>query len=186
MRIKDILKKVILIILLGVINFGIVLIEWSHIEVLNIFLAMVFISSTMAVLYLGYELFGEIDISLKKRFKNSYYRYISSKVSMIILFLIIFLGANFLNLLVYLFTPRYIKEYTFNEKDFYVYDSSFISYCIQVDINSGVVRESLISVCNEYNTSLFQIDNIVYLKTHGRGDIKIYDLKSDKKLYIGE
>jgi hypothetical protein len=184
--IKNIFKKVIFIILLGVINFGIVIIEWSHIEVLNIFLAMVFISSTMAILYLGYELFREIDISLKKRFKNAYYRYISSKVSMGILFLAIFLGANFIYLLVYLFTPRYIKEYSFKEKKIYIYDNSFISYCIQVDINNGVVREKLISICNEYNTSLFQKDSIVYLKTYGRGDIKIYDLKSGKKLYIGE
>ena len=105
---------------------------------------------------------------------------------MVILFLAIFLGANFINFIIFLINPRYIKESNLKDKSFYIYDSSFIDYCIEVDINSGVVRESLISICNEHNTSLFQKDNIVYLKTYGRGDIKIYDLKSDKKLYMGE
>jgi len=180
------LKKLILILLLGVMNFYIMITNWANIKNLDILLNILFIISNIAILYLGYQLFCEIDRYLKRVYKNSLYRYLSSKVSTAILFLAIFLGAIFIDFIVSIFSPRYLEEYNFHNKKFSIYDSSFMDYCADICINDGLFRKNLIGLCNEYNLSIFEKNGIVYLKTKGRGDIKIYDLNSSKKLYYGE
>ena len=144
------------------------------------------VASQFYVIYLVVKVIKIVNPILKEKFSK--YQAMSYISLVGLLFTASFLVVNFIYFVVFLFSPTLKRVEIFENRTFYIYDSSFVDYMVDVCTASDylVTRQNLITVDNDYNLSLYQQGNKIILRTTTRGDIDIYDLQTSKKLYGGE
>jgi hypothetical protein len=153
---KNITKKLFYIIVIGAINFGICYIAWIPNKFLEILLWVMFIGLTLWSIYLIYRIIKEAVISLGKSYSTEFIR-----LGLFLLFGI----SNFINFLVISFSGSYENEYEFENKSFYVYDSSFRdSMCeISVKVDYLPIRKEIVTVDGSpKDNTLYKEANMVY------------------------
>jgi len=116
-----------------------------------------------------------------KRIKGGFYRLLVA-----ILLAITTIGVSFIGFIINLFSFKYQNKYIFDDKIFSIYSLSFRDICYKVYIDGEIFRDRLITICDDKKISLSKRGDIIYLNSSSRGDIKIYNLKESKRLYLGE
>ncbi len=160
-------KNIFYILAIGAVNFGICSIPWIPNEFLKILLWVIFIGLSLWSVYLIYSIY--------------------SLNSLISLLLIVLFGfVNFINFIVIVFSGIYVKEYVFDNKKFYVYDTSFRDRMSEISVKMDYlpIRKEVVELGEPSDDMILYRDkNIIYFMfDNERHDM--YDLNTSSIVIV--
>jgi len=159
--------------------------QW--IPMVELILGVWIVASQFYVVLLVTKIIKEINPRLKERYSKYWAMGYISLIGL--LFSASFIMVNLMFLFIFIFSPHFVREATFENRAFYIYDSSgFRDTMMDVCTPSHnfLTRTRLMTIDNDYNLSLYQQGYKVILKTSTQGDIEVYDLNTSEDLYGGE
>ena len=171
--------KIVYLILLGVIGTALIMTQWIPSLVLEIILGVLILVIVITMLYLVYKITREIYSKLCKAYPEKTNYFLTTVLSLILLGSVLF--AMFINMVYFAFSGTCIEEYTFKNKNFYVYEVGFMDSITEVSVKMDYlpIRKTLTTVVKAGDGEIVQEGEVVYF-VYDEEKSEIYDFRGSK------
>lgn len=181
---KSITKKLFYLILLGAINHGVCVIHWIPNKFLEILLWVTFIGSILLMIYFIIEIIKESYKILNQKHSIGMTYSVSTLITLGLFSL--FGVVNFINFLFFAFSGSYVNEYVFDDKKFYVYDTSFRDSMSEISVRMDYlpIRKEMVTVQETAkDMALYREDKMIYFFLE-KEKYDLYDLNTSTVVLV--